>query len=180
MHPGDRNDSFGGWQSEKRGSIIELSFYLPNLTEKTANKSSVGIVLRRLQRGSIKVWLGESERNPVTITGRDYGRRIGSQTRIYFLGVDISSGIRHTLQIKTDSGKAGGFKVMVSGIVLGPAGMKDIKQYKPSDTIRKVWSLEDYKKLLIDHTTEKANKNKTDKHDDPCSKEVSLSPSPTG
>ena len=162
-NPGDRNDSFGGWQSEKTGNIIEFSFYLPNLTEKTAKKSSVGLVLRRLQRGSIKVWLvGESERKPVTITGRDYGRRIGSQTRIYFLGVDISSGLKHTLQIKTDSGKAG-FKVLVSGIVLGPAGMRDIKQYKPSDTIRKVWSLEDYKKLLIDYTKEKANKNKTNK-----------------
>ena len=33
--------------------------------------------------------LRESERNPVTITGRDYGRT-GSQTRIYFLGVDIT------------------------------------------------------------------------------------------
>ena len=53
--------------------------------------------------------------------------------------------------------------MLVSGIVLGPAGMRDIKQYKPSDTIRKVWSLEDYKKLLIDYTKEKANKNKTNK-----------------
>ena len=146
-HPGDRNDSFGGWQSERRGSVIEFSFCLPNSTEKTANKNSVGLVLRHLQRGSIKVWLGESERNPVTITGRDYGR-IGSQTRIYFLGVDISSGVKHKLQIKTDFGKVG-FKVIVSGIVLGPAGMKDIKQYKPSDTIQKVWSLEDYKKGVI-------------------------------
>ena len=105
-NPGDRNDSFGGWQSERRGSVIEFSFCLPNSTEKTANKGSVGLVLRRLQRRSIKVWLGKSERNPVTITGRDYGRRIGSQTRIYFLGVDISSGssgIKHTLQIKTNS-----------------------------------------------------------------------------
>ena len=60
------------------------------------------------------------------------------------------------MQIKNNSGKVG-FKVIVSEIVLGAAGMKDIKQYKPSDTIQKVWSLEDYRKLLIDYTKEKAD-----------------------
>ena len=152
----DRSDSFGGWQSEKMRSVIEFSFCLPNLTKKKTKRLSVGLVLRYLQRGNIEVSLDQSELNPVTITGRDYGR-IGLQTRIYFLGVDISSGIKHKIQIKTNSGKVG-FKVMVSGIVLGPAGMKDIKQYKPSDTIQKAWPLEDYKKLLIDYTEEKADK----------------------
>ena len=152
---GDRSDSFGGWQSEKRGSVIEFAFCLPNLTKKTTNKWSVGLVLRQLQRGNVKVSFGESELNPVTITGRNYGR-IGLQTRIYFLGENISSGIEQKMQIKTNSGKVG-FKVIVSGIVLGAAGMKDIKQYKPSDTMQKVWSLEDYRKLLIDYTKEKAN-----------------------
>ena len=148
---GDRSDSFGGWQSEKRRSVIEFAFWLPNLTKKTTNKWSVGLVLRQLQRGNVKVSFGESELNPVTITGR-----IGLQTRIYFLGENISSGTEQKMQIKTNSGKVG-FKVIVSEIVLGAADMKDIKQYKPSDTIQKVWSLEDYRKLLIDYTKEKAD-----------------------
>ena len=45
---GDRSDSFGGWQSEKRRSVIEFAFCLPNLTKKTTNKWSVGLVLRQL------------------------------------------------------------------------------------------------------------------------------------
>ena len=36
--------------------------------------------------------------------------------------------------------------------MLGPVGMKDIKGYKPADTLQKVWSLDDYKMLLLDHS----------------------------
>ena len=146
---GDRSDSFGGWKSEKAGSLIEFSFAVPKVTDKTS-KWSVGLVLRRLQHGSLKVWLGANETNAVTITSRSYGR-IGLQTRIYFLGVKIGSGSKQKIHIKTKAVKAG-FEVKICGIVLGPADMKDIKQYKPTDTIQKVWSLEDYRKLAIDYT----------------------------
>ena len=141
----DRNDSFGGWQSIKGGSFIEFSFTVPEMAGKT-KKWSVGLVLRHLQSGSIKVWLGENKRNPLTITGNNYGR-ILLQTRIYFLGMRITSG-NHKMRVKTEGGK--GFDVLLSGIVLGPAGMKDIKEYKPTNTLQKAWSLEDYKMLRPD------------------------------
>ena len=144
---GDRTDSFGGWLSENKG-LIAFSFFLPNLSKNSSNNRSIGLVLRHLQWGSVRAWLGESEENAVTITGKSYGR-IGLQTRIYFLGENIRSGMRHKITIKTNAGK-GRFKVVVSGIVVGPVGMKDIRQYKPANTLQKVWSLEDYRKLVVD------------------------------
>lgn len=144
---GDRTDSFGGWLSENRGHI-EFLFFLPNLSKTSSNNRSIGLVLRHLQGGSVRAWLDESENNAVTITAESYGR-IGLQTRIYFLRENIRSGMRHKITIKTNAGK-GSFKVVVSGIVVGPAGMKNIKQYKPADTLQKVWSLEDYRKLVVD------------------------------
>ena len=148
-HLGDRFDSFGGWRSEKGGSFIEVSITIPKMAGKTKNWT-VGLVLRHLQSGKIKVVVSENENNRVTITGESYGR-IGLQTRIYFLGEIIGSGSHHKMKITTETRKTG-FQVSVSGIVLGPAGMKNIKQYKPTDTIQKVWSLEDYRNLLINYT----------------------------
>ena len=142
--PTDRTDSFGSWQSIKGGSFIEFSFTAP----KTAGKSekwSVGVVLRRLKDGGIRVWLDENERNGLTVTEKTYGRVL-SQTRIYFLGTVINSGI-HKMRVKTEGSK--GFEVLLSGIVLGPPGMTNIKEYKPANTLEKAWSVEDYKKLLI-------------------------------
>lgn len=140
----DRSDSFGGWQSRKRGSFIEFSFTAPKMARKT-DKWSVGLVLRHLQNGLIKISLDENENTTLTITGENYGR-ILLQTRIYFLRTRITSG-KHKMKIETEG--RNGFDVLLSGMVLGPAGMRNIKGYKPSNTLQKVWSREDYKALLL-------------------------------
>ncbi len=142
----DRNDSFGGWRSRKGGSFIVFTFTAPKIAGKS-EKWSVGLVLRGVRNGSIRVWLDENERNAVTITGKIYGRVL-MQTRIFFLETMISSGT-HKMQLNTEKLREG-FDVLLSGIVLGPPGMRDIKEYKPTNTLEKVWSYEDYKKLLID------------------------------
>ena len=142
----DRSDSFGGWQSTKGESYIEFFFSVPKTAGHT-KKWSVGIILRHLQCGGIKVWLDENERKSLTMTGNTYGR-IHLLTRVHFLKARIKSG-DHKMQIKTEGRK--GFEVLLSGIVLGPVGMKDIKGYKPANTLQKVWSLDDYKMLLLDH-----------------------------
>ena len=95
----DRNDSFGGWRSRKGGSFVEFSFFVPKMGEKT-EMWSVGLVIRRLRNGRIKVGLSEKEHIPLTITGKSYGR-ILLQTRIYFLRTRISSG-NHKLQVHTE------------------------------------------------------------------------------
>ena len=134
----DRNDSFGAWRSRNGGNFIEFSFTAPKMAGKT-NKWSVGLVLRRLRNGCIRVWLDENERNALTIMGKNYGRVL-MQTRIYFLGTTINSGT-HKMGIKTEGSK--GFDVLLSGIVLGPPGIKDIKEYRPTNTLEKAWSYED-------------------------------------
>ena len=145
----DRSDSFGGWRSRKGGSFIEFSVHAPNMLGRS-EKWSVGLVLRRVRNGRIKVWLDGiygNERHPLTsITGKSYGRVL-LQTRIYFLGTTISSG-NHKILIHTEGEE--GFDVLLSGIVLGPPGMRDIKEYKPANTLRKIWSSEDYKMLLLE------------------------------
>jgi hypothetical protein len=83
----DRSDSFGGWQSRKGGSFIEFSFTAPKMARKT-DKWSVGLVLRHLQNGKIKISLDENESTSLTITGKSYGK-ILLQTRIYFLRTRI-------------------------------------------------------------------------------------------
>ncbi|KAJ7339320.1 hypothetical protein OS493_005711 [Desmophyllum pertusum] len=67
------------------------------------------------------------------------------------IGMRVTSG-NHKMRVKTEGGK--GFDVLLNGIVLGPAGMKDIKEYKPTNTLQKAWSLEDYKMLRPDYTYE--------------------------
>lgn len=140
----DRSDSFGGWQSRKGGSFIEFSFTAPKMARKT-DKWSVGLVLRHLQNGQIKISLDEDESTTLTITGENYGR-ILLQTRIYFLRTRITSG-KYKMKIETEGRK--GFEVLLSGMVLGPAGMRNIKGYKPANTLQKVWSREDYKALVL-------------------------------
>ena len=140
----DRSDSFGGWQSRKRASFIEFSFTAPKMACKT-DKWSVGLVLRHLQNGQIKISLDENESTTFTITGKNYGR-ILLQTRIYFLRTRIASG-KHKIKIETEGGK--GFDVLLSGMVLGPSGMRNVKGYKPANTLQKVWSHEDYKALVL-------------------------------
>ena len=109
------------------------------------DKWSVGLVLRHLQNGQIKISLDENESTTFTITGKNYGR-ILLQTRIYFLRTRIASG-KHKIKIETEGGK--GFDVLLSGMVLGPSGMRNVKGYKPANTLQKVWSHEDYKALVL-------------------------------
>jgi len=95
----DRSDSFGGWPSRKEGSFIEFSFTAPKMARKTDNWS-VGLVLRHLQNGQIKISLDEDESTTLTITGENY-RRILLQTRIYFLRTRITSG-KYKMKIETE------------------------------------------------------------------------------
>ena len=140
----DRSDSFGGWQSRKEGSFIEFSFTAPKIARKT-DKWSVGLVLRNLQNGQVKISLDENESTTLIITGKSYGR-ILLQTRIYFLRRRITSG-KYKVKIETEGQKD--FEVLLSGMVLVPADMKNIKGYKPANTLQKVWSHEDYKALVL-------------------------------
>jgi len=140
----DRSDSFGGWQSREGGNFIELSFTAPKMARKT-EKWSIGLVLRHLQNGLIKIWLDENESTTLTITGKNYGRVL-LQTRIYFLRTRVTSG-KYKMKIETEGRK--GFDVLLSGIVLGPASMRNIKGYKPANTLQKVWPCENYKALVF-------------------------------
>ena len=119
----DRSDSFGGWQSREGGSFIEFSFTAPKMARKI-DKWSIGLVLRRLQNGLIQISLDENESTTFTITGKNYGRVL-LQTRIYFLRTMITSE-KYKIKIETEGRK--GFVVLLSGIVLGPAGMRNIEQ----------------------------------------------------
>ena len=145
----DRSDSFGGWQSRKRASFVEFSFTAPKMACKT-DKWSVGLVLRHLENGQIKISHDENESTTLTITGKNYGR-ILLHTRIYFLRTRIASG-KQKMKIETEDGK--GFDVLLSGMVLGPlgpSGMRNVKGYKLlANTLQKVWSHEDYKALVLD------------------------------
>ena len=105
----DRSDSFGGWQSTEGGSFIDFFFSVPKNAGHT-KKWSVGIILRHLQCGRIKIWLDENERKSLTITGNTYGRVL-LQTRVHFLKTRIKSG-DHKMQIKTEGRK--GFEVLLS------------------------------------------------------------------
>jgi len=51
------------------------------------------------------------------------------------------------MKIETEGRK--GFDVLLSGLVLGPSGMRNIKGYKPANTLQKVWSRENYKALVL-------------------------------
>ena len=140
----DRNDSFGGWRSRRNGSLLQFSFFAPYNVGQVRGWS-VGVVLRHLQGGGIDICLNGNHRGSVFITGRMYGRVL-LQTRVYFMEVTVSSGY-HKLQVKTMAER--NFSTTISGIVLGPPGIKEIKEYNPYDTLQKVWSREDYHKLRV-------------------------------
>lgn len=136
-----RTDAFGGWVSLRQGSFIEFSFQVP------PKKWSVGIVLRRLRQnsGRVLLWLDKDKKNAVAIIGRAFGS-VHFQTRVYFVAPQVSQG-RHNISLESQGNKA--ISVLINGIVLGPAGIDEFEGYKPTGTLEKVWSLEDYKKFRI-------------------------------
>ena len=140
----DRSDAFGGWVSSKPGSFIEYSFQVPS------NQWSVGIVLRRMKRNSgvVHIWLDENKKDAVAITGKAFGT-FRAETRLYFVASDVSRG-HHTISLETTGHKT--ISLLVSGIVLGPAGIKEFQGYRPPSTLAKVWSFEDYQKLKFNQT----------------------------
>ena len=136
-----RTDAFGGWVSSKPGSFIEYSFQVPS------KKWSVGIVLRRMRQnaGQVQMWLDKNKKDAVAITGEAFGS-VHFQTRIYFVTSDVSPG-HHTISLETKGQKT--ISLLINGIVLGPAGIKGFQGYKPTGTLEKVWSSEDYKKFKL-------------------------------
>ena len=138
----DRTDAFGGWVSARQGSFIEYSFDVPERNIYAPSKWSVGIAIRGLEQHEreVKIWLDKGKGDEVAITG---GAR-GQETRIYFVASEVSPG-HHTITLETKGGKR--ISLLINGIVLGPAGIKGFKGYKPTETLDKVWSLEDYEKL---------------------------------
>ena len=146
----DRSDAFGGWRSARAGSVIEFSFQVPaatNYNGYVSNSYSLGMVIRRLTQnsGQVKMWLDNSKKAAVTIVGKRFGR-VHFQTRVYFVDSNVLPG-HHTLRLETTGNKAIG--LLVSGIVLGPSGIRGFKGYKPTGTLEKVWSREDYEKFKI-------------------------------
>jgi len=137
----DRSDAFGGWVSSKPGSFIEYSFQVPS------KKWSVGIVLRRMRQnaGQVQMWLDKNKKDAVAITGEAFGS-VHFQTRIYFVTSDVSPG-HHTISLETKGQKT--ISLLINGIILGPAGIKGFQGYKPTGTLEKVWSSEDYKKFKL-------------------------------
>ncbi|XP_078365875.1 uncharacterized protein LOC144650087 [Oculina patagonica] len=134
-----RTDAFGGWVSSRAGSFIEYSFQVP------PNKWSVGIVLRRMRQnaGQVRMWLDKNKKKAVAITGKAFGS-VHFQTRVYFVASDVSPG-HHTITLETKGQKT--ISLLINGIVLGPAGIDGFQGYKPTGTLEKVWSPEDYKKF---------------------------------
>ena len=59
---------------------------------------------------------------------------------------DVSPG-HHTISLETKGQKI--ISMLINGIVLGPAGIKGFPAYKPTGTLEKVWSSEDYKKFKL-------------------------------
>lgn len=143
----DRTDAFGGWRSARQGSFIEFSFQIPLGYNGSPNRWSVGIVIRRLSQnsGKVKMWLDNNKKKALTIAGRTFGR-VHFQTRVYFVGSNVPAG-QHTVSLETIGNKAIG--LLISGIVLGPAGIDGFQGYKPTGTLEKVWSHEDYEKFKI-------------------------------
>ena len=140
----DRSDAFGGWVSSKPGSFIKYSFRVPK------KKCSVGIVLRRMKHntGMVYIWLDKNKRGAMAITGKAFSA-FRAETRVYFVAPDVSSG-HHTISLETKGHKT--ISLLVSGIVLGPAGIKEFQGYRPTGILEKVWSLEDYQKLKLKQT----------------------------
>ena len=134
-----RTDAFGGWLSLKQGIFIKFSFEVP------PKKWSVGIVLRRMRQnsGQILMWLDEDKKNAVAIIGKAFGS-VHYQTRVHFVASDVSAG-HHTISVESEGSKV--ISLLINGIVLGPAGIEGFEGYKPTGTLEKVWSLEDYKKF---------------------------------
>ena len=143
----DRTDSFGGWMADRQGSSIKFSFEVPAGYKGSPSRWSVGIVIRRLSQtsGEVKMWLDDNKHDGVVIAGKRYGR-VHYQTRVYFVASDVPQG-QHTVSLETTGNKAIG--LLISGIMLGPAGIDGFQGYKPTGTLEKVWSLEDYKKFKI-------------------------------
>ena len=137
----DRNDAFGGWRSSELGSLIKFSFKVPaaNFTRHKSNIYLLGVVLRRLTKdtGQVKMWLVNKKNATVTIIGKRFGWVV-LQTCIYFVGSNILPG-HHTVSLEANN--ATGF--LVSGIVLGPSGIRGFEGYKPDDILEIVWTLED-------------------------------------
>ena len=140
----DRSDAFGGWVSSKPGSFIKFSFQVPS------SKWSVGIVLRRMKHntGLVHIWLDKNKRDAVTVTGKSFST-FRAETRVYFVASDVSRG-HHTISLETKGPKI--ISLLVSGIVLGPAGIKEFQGYRPTGTLEKVWSPEDYQTLKLNQT----------------------------
>ena len=140
----DRSDAFGGWVSSKPGSFIEYSFRVPS------KKWSVGIVLRRMKHktGLVQMWLDQNKEDAVAVTGKAFST-FRAETRVYFVASDVSPG-QHTISLETKGQKT--ISLLVSGIVLGPAGINGFQRYRPTGTLEKVWSPEDYEKLKSSQT----------------------------
>ena len=146
----DRSDAFGGWRSAPAGSVIEFSFQVPaatNYNGYVSNSYSLGMVIRSLTQhsGHVKMWLDNSKKAAVIIEGKKFGR-VHFQTRVYFVASKVPPG-QHTLRLETIGNKAIG--LLVSGIVLGPSGIRGFRGYKPTGTLEKVWCREDYKPFKI-------------------------------
>ena len=140
----DRSDAFGGWVSPKPGSFIKFSFQVPS------SKWSVGIVLRQMKHntGLVHICLDKNKRDAVTVTGKSFST-FRAETRVYFVASDVSRG-HHAISLETKGPKI--ISLLVSGIVFGPAGMKEFQGYRPTGTLEKVWSLEDYQGLKLNQT----------------------------
>ena len=140
----DRTDAFGGWIAAGKGSFLEFSFDVPVGYTSSSNRCSVAIVIRRLTQDAeeLKIWLDDNESDAVTITGKTFGR-VRYQTRVYFVASNVSQG-QHTVSFEATGNKATG--LLISGIVLGPAGIDGFRGYRPTGTLEKVWTLEDYEK----------------------------------
>ena len=140
----DRSDAFGGWVSSKLGSFIKFSFQVPS------SKWSVGIVLRQMKHntGLVHICLDKNKRDAVTVTGKSFST-FRAETRVYFVASDVSRG-HHSISLETKGPKI--ISLLVSGIVFGPAGMKEFQGYRPIGTLEKVWSLEDYQRLKLNQT----------------------------
>ena len=141
----DRADAFGGWVSVRKGSFLEFHFCVPERKFNVSSGWSVGVVIRRLRQtgGKVMMWLDKDKTNVFSTTGKTFGR-VHFQTRIYFVASQLSPG-QHTLSVETNGPKR--ISLLINGIVLGPAGIRGFQGYKPTGTIEKVWSLEDYKKF---------------------------------
>ena len=128
----DRTDAFGGWKSARPGSIIEFSFRVPaGYNSYAPQKYSVGIVIRNLTKnsGQVKMWLDNKKSAAVIIEGKRFGRANYLETRVFFVASNVRQG-QHTASLETIGSKAMG--LLISGIVLGPSGIRGFEGYKPT------------------------------------------------